>query len=354
MKFLRPNEARPAPPASPDKRNVSGFRALAAVIALFALFVFAVAALSSCKRNRSGDSDATNAGDEYIGGEGGEGGGGVFDDDADMQKYTQPTYTKETQEQLDKFQQAVYELTMDDVASATSLFQAFHRLAFDSQPNDALLFAYESAMQSLGESMNEDIAENGPPDQNTINSAIENGFMFVMDELSPHYALRPDFLYDTFYGFVSNAAKDWLALKKKHFEFAGGHDFLENDTIMVSLDQLAEMIFDWESYLKSRINIYNAADIKDNLLFYLRIYVGAYQIENSGFYFDNGVDINGDHMLKLADEPRQSYLRFIENYKSSEYWPMISELFQVYQSHDFLYTEDIEEFFDKHGLVVPT
>ena len=354
--------------ASSARRSTSA-AALAALFAFFALFAlaslsalgaFSVFALSSCSLGdpgNAGDPTAGNGAGIGEGADGGDnGGGGLLDAAAaDEAVYTQPTFSIETQEQIDQFLLAADELPMDDARSATSLFQTFRFLAFDSQPNDGLFFAYESAMQSIGDSLNESIDENGLPGDDAINSAIENGFMFVNETDNPHFSLRPDFLCDTFYNYVSGTVKDLLALRKKHFEFAGGHEFLENDTIMVTLNQLAEMIVDWEGYLNARnvADIYEADAIRYNLDFYLKIFVGAYQIENSGFYVDIGTDIEGRQMLKLADEPRQCYLMFIENYQNSAYWPIVSELFQVYQAHDFLYTVDIENFFDKHGLTVP-
>jgi hypothetical protein len=62
-----------------------------------------------------------------------------------------------------------------------------------------------------------------------------------------------------------------------------------------------------------------------------------------------GVDENGDTILKLADEPRNSYLKFTENYPNSRYYSVISGLYQIYKENSFLYTVDIEYFFiDQH------
>ena len=129
-----------------------------------------------------------------------------------------------------------------------------------------------------------------------------------------------------------------------------GYDFIENATLMVTLNQLAEMIADWENYIALNPNVVNRSDIEVNLDYYLKIYIGSIQIENSGLYQLAGNDENGEALYKLMDEPRHSYLRFIENYPDSIACPLIAELYQIYSNNNFLYTVAIEECFRRNGL----
>ena len=261
-------------------------------------------------------------------------------------------YSEEELAQVAEFQKQSSELSLDDIPSALELLRIFKSLATEGATNDALFIEYEETMQSISESLNETIMDD-PPDEETISAAIENGFLLIDEADYSHYILRPDFFCDTFSPYVSTPIKDMLELRKKHYYFADEHDFIENSTLMVTLDQLAEMIIDWENYLKQYVDTVKITDIAYNLDYYLKVYVGSNQIENSGFYVDMGVDENGDIILALADEPKQSYMRFIENFPDSLYHPIISELYQIYKDNNFLYTVKIETFFVEKELDVP-
>jgi hypothetical protein len=295
--------------------------------------------------------DSGNGGDSSNGGI--DGGLGAAQGD-DVNATTTRLYSEEAQRQVAEFQEIALGLSMDDVASALELLQAFRELAVSDGANDELFFAYEESMQSIAESMNSDL-ENGYPDAAAVTAALENGFLFVDEIDSPHFILRSDFFCDTFSEYAGTALKDLLELRKKHYYFAGEHDFIESSTLMVTLDQLAEMIIDWENY----INRYGTSgempsgqigDIANNLDYYFQIYIGSNQIENSGFYTYVGVDIGNDTIIRLADEPMQSYIKFIENYPDSRFHPIVSELLQIYRAHDFVYTVDIENFFTRNGF----
>ena len=261
-------------------------------------------------------------------------------------------YSAEELQQVADFQTAVKDLPMDDIPSALELLRAFKSVASEIYTNDALFLEYEETMQSVAEGLNGSIEEE-MPDDTTIMNAVENGFLLVEEDDFPHFILRPDFFCDTFSPYVSGPVQAMLELRKKHYYFAGEHDFIENSTLMVTLDQLAEMIIDWENYLNRYREFIDIAPIAYNLDYYLTIYVGSNQIENSGFYLDMGTDQNGDVLLKLADEPLESYQKFIENFPNSLYTPIISGLYTVYEKHNFLYTVDIEIFFIENGLDVP-
>jgi hypothetical protein len=336
-----------------------------AVVAAILLFICPAAILASCS-DKNGDaentgspqqdqSQAPDGGDSDSGNDdGGDGDGelGAAPGD-DVNATTTRLYSEEAQRQVSQFQDIALDLSMDDIASALELLQAFRALAISGAPNDELFFAYEESMQSIAESMNSDL-ESGYPDSAAITAALENGFLFVDETDSPHFILRSDFFCDTFSEYVGTALKDLLNLRKKHYYFAGEHDFIESSTLMVTLDQLAEMIIDWENYINrygntGEIPSGQIGDISNNMDYYFLIYIGSNQIENSGFYTYVGVDINNETIIRLADEPMQSYIKFIENYPDSRFHPVVSELFQIYKANDFVYTVDIQNFFDRNG-----
>jgi hypothetical protein len=242
---------------------------------------------------------------------------------------------------------------MDDVASATELLRAYKALAFPNAPNDELFLAYEEAMQSNMEGLNSNYEGMAPPASDVIMNAMENGFLYISEDEYPHFILRPDFFYDTFAATVSAPIQSLLEIRKKHYDFAGQHDFIENNTLMVTLDQLAEMIADWEGYAKASPAQAEREGIEATLDYYLKIYIGAIQIENSGLYVYVGEDENGEPILKLADEPQQSYQKFVENYPDSRYRGVVEGLLDTYRAHGFLYTDDVELFFVDNGLAEP-
>ena len=261
-------------------------------------------------------------------------------------------YSAEELQQVADFQAAIKDLPLDDIPSALELLRAFKSIASEIYTNDALFLEYEETMQSVAEGLNSSIEEE-VPDGTTIMNAVENGFLLVEEDDFPHFILRPDFFCDTFSSYVSGPVQAMLELRKKHYYFAGEHDFIENSTLMVTLDQLAEMIIDWENYLNHYHEFIDITPIAYNLDYYLKVYVGSNQIENTGFYLDMGTDQNGGVLLQLADEPMESYQKFIENFPDSIYTPIISELYTVYEKNNFLYTEDVEIFFIENGLAVP-
>lgn len=306
-------------------------------------------------------SDATGAGYNGENPDGGAGtDGGVYDDDPDDDDSgagddsyaTSPAiaYPPEVQEQVDKFQEAALQLSLDDVASADELLRLYREFAFHDPVNDALFFAYEERMQDVCDGLNAS-CEDESPDDSTINNALENGFLFIPDDTySDYFILRPDFLRDTFSETVSAKVQSYLNLLVKQYNNHYGHDFIENDTLMVTLDQLADMIIDWEAYIRLYQDALNRSDITANMDYYLKIYIGSIQIENSGLYTVAGMDENGVTLYKLMDEPRRSYLRFIENYPESVACTMIAELYQIYEDNDFLYSVKVEDLFRDYGL----
>ena len=254
------------------------------------------------------------------------------------------------QEQLSRFRQISDNLPLDDVESATDLLRAFKALANTGIPNDDLFFEYEETMQVVSENLNSTIEEMDSISDDLVINALENGFLFVSEEEYPHFILRADFFCDTFFEYVSEPAKSLLMLRKKHYLFAEGHDLIENSTLMISWDQLAEMITDWEGFLGRHRDLGVATYIEDNVDYYLKLYIGSVQIDNSGLFDHVGDDPSGEPILVLSEEPRESYRHFTENYADSGYYPIVKGLLDVYSESDFVYSEKIVEFFESNGL----
>ena len=299
-------------------------------------------------RQTSGTTGATSNGTNTT-----EDNSGELEDDEPDDVFAAPAtvaYPSEIREQVDAFNDFASQLSLDDVASAAALLTKYRSLAFDGPVNDALFFSYEEYMQFVCEGLNYEYEEE-PPDDETINDALENGFLYIADDAySAYFILRPDFLKYTFAETVSAKVQAFLNLISKHYDYHYGNDFIQNDTLMVTLDQLAEMIVDWENYIWVYPDVTNRSDIEVNLDFYLKIYIGSIQIENSGFYSLAGTDENGEALYKLMDEPRQSYVKFVENYQDSAACPLIAELYQIYSDNNFLYSIKVEDFFRAYGL----
>ena len=335
---------------------------LACVFAALAIFVFFAASCSTGGGNGNGqaatqpDENYTDSGESGSGNGSGAGGGEDGPDDGgdefDDAFATSPAiaYPREIQAQLETFHDVASQLSLDDVASAAALLMAYRDLAIEGPVNDALFFAYEEYMQFVCEGLNSEFEEE-PPDDSTINAALENGFLYIDESVySAYFILRPDFLRDTFAETVSTRVQAFLHLLSKHYGFRSGHDFIEGERLMVTLDQLAEMIVDWENYIRVYQDVSNRNDIEMNLDYYLKIYIGSIQIDRSGLYTLAGTDENGETLYKLMDEPRQSYIKFVENYQDSAACPLIAELYHIYNENNFLYSIEVEEFFKRHGL----
>ena len=336
-------------------RKKNNFAGRAAGIVLCLIICVTAAFACACEKNGGRDGENTSepggaAESENIGGQPDV---AVGDDDNPDEVFATTTaiaYPLEIRAQLDSFHELASQLSLDDVPSAAELLTAYRDLVLEGPVNDALFFAYEEYMQFVCEGLNS-VYEEEPPEDATINDALENGFLFISDDdYSAYFILRPDFLKDTFTETVSERVQSFLNLSAKHYNFHSGYDFIENETLMVTLDQLAEMIVDWENYIRLYPDASNRQDIEMNLDYYLKIYVGSIQIENSGLYVLAGMDENGETLYKLMDETRQSYLKFIENYPDAAACPLITELYQIYSDDNFLYSVKVEDFFRKYNL----
>ncbi|MCL2165021.1 MAG: hypothetical protein FWH55_11685 [Oscillospiraceae bacterium] len=253
-------------------------------------------------------------------------------------------------EQVAMFREIADDLPLDDIGSATELLRTFKALANDGAPNDDLFLEYEESMQFIVENLNSSLEDMDEISDELITNALENGFLFVDEDAYPYFLLRSDFLHDTFYDYVSNPLRELLMLRKKHYQFAEGHDFIENSTLMVSWAQLAEMIIDWENYLNRYIEVDASEDISSTVGFYLALYIGSVQIDNSGLYDYVGDDTQGNPILVLNESPKESYIYFTENYRDSRYLPIISELLEIYIRNDYVYSDEIFEFYVSKGL----
>jgi hypothetical protein len=348
------------------------FKWLAVLLTLSAIFVF-----TSCSVRDSNNGNGDSVTTEIIDGggnektpqgfadgnssEGREGENGTVPDDSGKingQTSKSSVFTRgeviSIQDQILQFRLISENLPLDDIESATDLLRAFKSLANEDIPNDDLFCEYEYTMQDIVESLNSSLGDDASINDELIMNALENGFLFVDEQDSPHFILRDDFFYDTFYTYLSEPYRELLALRKKHYLFSEGHDHIENSTLMISWDQLAEMITDWENYLKMYTDMEQAADIEYEVDFYLKLYIGSVQIDNSGLYDYIGDSPDGEPILRLNEAPKESYIRFTENYKDSIYYPIISGLLAVYQSNDYVYSEDIDEFFAEKELDIAT
>jgi hypothetical protein len=166
-----------------------------------------------------------------------------------------------------------------------------------------------------------------------------NGFRFIYPEGMPQTATEYKYLLSNFSDYVSDGIREYLTINKnEQLEVP----IIEDAGLAVTWDDLAARIIIWENFINKYPMLKEVKYVKDDIDTYLKLYCGRIPLDNSPvFNYDT---------QKLNDDVKQSYERFMTNYATSKYTPIIKQYYNILKKNNFIFNDEADKFLDKNNI----
>ena len=116
--------------------------------------------------------------------------------------------------------------------------------------------------------------------------------------------------------------------------------FSEDAGLSISWEQLRNRITKWESFLAKYPDFVENPEIREYLDIYIRTYL--FGMDNSRIHdFDN---------MNLRKEVKTSYEIFLKENKSSKYYNLVKDCYEMLRRNKFVVPENYKEYLEKNGL----
>lgn len=149
--------------------------------------------------------------------------------------------------------------------------------------------------------------------------------------------VQPDFFYETFKNNSSPSLKTFLELRNGDLK----NGFSENAMLLISFNNLADRIYNWDKYLN---NYPDTKLLNDEAKYFLKIYLETYLtgMDNTRL-FDRESRI-------LLPEIKLSYESYIKNHADTKSGMIIQEYYGILQRNQFEYSDSIDYILKKYNL----
>ncbi len=248
----------------------------------------------------------------------------------------------ETQEGLNfkKFSESLLELNLSKVESIGEAADIFRQTAVAStEKNDRMFNIFEEMYYVIikGISIYNSIDE---IDNDFINLAADN--WITVDTTGGKISAYPSVgkLRENFGVFLSPQLNEYLLIKDLErgvMDAAEIEDVFYGDELKVELDFVAEFINLWKEYTINYPYTYPfnfKAQMRSEKL--IDVYIGKIEFLESPIY--------EEETMIIKDKARESYELFLEEYKESPYYELISTFYNVLKDNAFIYSMEVEEF----------
>lgn len=177
-------------------------------------------------------------------------------------------------------------------------------------------------------------------DSDFIDKALSVGIEVSIESGEITAVPLSSYLRANFELYLSDVLNEYLLLRDYEQGMANNGEgiyIFDDERIYVSMDDISDIIYRWKMFSDTYPNSY-PYNIKARLRAeeLLSIYLGKTQLEQSGVY-DN-------ENMELTKEAKDSYIRFIKEYRDSAYYDLISELFIVLEASGFRLDGDVLEY----------
>src|ERR1035437_1720888 len=163
-------------------------------------------------------------------------------------------------------------------------------------------------------------------DQNGLRLSKTGGGYYI-DE-------KPDYLYNTFKNYVSNAINEFLRIRSKELE----EGFSEDAKLLISFKSLGDRITIWEKYL----NKYPASPLAAEAKFSYHLYLNT---------FITGLDnspVTSDDILLPAMKNVYSY--FIHKNNNSESGKIVEKFYTIISNNNFHLSSALDDFYNENQI----
>lgn len=166
------------------------------------------------------------------------------------------------------------------------------------------------------------------------NKMEANGLRLSISEGDYYIDEQPDFLLNTFKGYLSSALREYLELRKKELE----EGFSENARLLISFRSLGDRIITWENYIIK----YPASPLLAEAKFSYQLYLNT---------FITGLDnfpIAEDQ--KLSPQIKSEYENFIAQHKDKISGKLVENYYNILAQQNFILTPGLNDFYSENGI----
>lgn len=257
---------------------------------------------------------------------------------------------KEIQSNLDEYSSLIDSLNAFDISSIKVLKNyVINKLCVSDELSDSaynmfLEFFYTSAnnltdsLETKYPSLVEKFYRNETDSETREFHALLNecGLGLFMTEGNFYVDVQPDFFYETFKNNTSPSLKTFLQLRDRELKNA----FLEDAMLLISFNNLADRIYNWEKYL----NDYPDTKLINEANYFLEIYLETYLTG-----MDNTKLFDRESRI-LVPEVKQSYESYIKNHADTKSGMIIQEYYEILKRNQFEYSDSIDYILKKYNL----
>jgi hypothetical protein len=193
------------------------------------------------------------------------------------------------------------------------------------------IFEYNDVQKSYTVKKPEAIVDSALSEK--ASKVIANGIGVYYAEGEGNLCEAPDFLLNTFSGYVSEGVKEYLKIRDSELK---KYPVIEDGGLAVSWDEIGDRLVAWEKFTKEFGDYTEEVKKADKKIdYYLKLYVaGEPELDNTPKF------VSG----KLDDDLRRSYVRFIGTYTDSKYYNLISHYYDLLKNNDFENNEEAESY----------
>lgn len=260
------------------------------------------------------------------------------------------TIPKEVQLNLDEYTSLMDSLSVSDISSiqvlknyiintlnvsdelSDSAYYMFLEFFYASANNlnDSLETKYSTVVRKIymNKEDSETIEFKRLLDECGLNLSTTRGYFYV--------DVQPDFFYETFKNNTSPSINTFLELRDRELK----NTFAEDARLIISFNDLAERIYDWDQYLKN----YPDTRMKIEADYFLETYLETYLtgMENTKL-FDSKSRI-------LIPEVKQSYESYLMNHGDTKSGMIVQEYYDILKRNHFEYSDSIDYILKKYDL----
>jgi hypothetical protein len=166
------------------------------------------------------------------------------------------------------------------------------------------------------------------------------GLRINVSECGDFIAEDPEYLPAHFSAALSDGLKEFLLIRKKHYDQSPATYLIEDAALSITWDHLSDWVIDWEEYIDKYPDCEEAKDAESDLRSFLDLYLLDFHLDNTPM-FNNGI---------LSKELQKSYSRFLELYQDSRYYSLVKGYYEILKKNGFRLNEEAKSFLAGHGI----
>ena len=175
-----------------------------------------------------------------------------------------------------------------------------------------------------------------PQAQELTDLMYYNGMKFEMTEGTIYITSQPDFLFDNFKSYLSEAFQEYLAITKKE----DAETCVDDACILISFDNLGNRIITWENFMEKYSKFEYFDDIRNRHDWYLKLFLNG--LNNSPLF--------SYHDYFLDPNIKKAYENFIQKNGEKESGKLVKNFYELLKSEGFKKSPKVNQFYKNNHV----